>query len=162
MKCPKCKSDSIEKRNYGKRAGTGVGGGGGAAGGAASAVGGAAAGAKAGAAIGAFGGPIDVAAGASIGAIAGALAGGTVGATARSVAGRAVDKHILNNFKCLTCGHTFNEAQRLDQTCRSIMLGGHLVFVERVPLVVEDRAQRLQVSWVRVEPGRTPRFTAKS
>jgi len=114
IKCPKCKSDHIDKLNYGKRVGAAVGGVGGAAGGVAAAVGGAAAGAKAGAILGAMGGPIGVAVGVSIGtvagAIAGGLAGGTVGATAGSVAGRAIDEHVLDNFKCLSCGYKFNEA----------------------------------------------------
>jgi hypothetical protein len=111
--CPKCKSEKIDIRNYGKRVGATIGGVGGAAGGAAGALAGAAAGGEAGAFVGAFAGPVGAVAGASIGAIAGAVAvalgGGAIGATAGAAAGKVVDENILDNFKCLACSHTFNE-----------------------------------------------------
>ena len=86
--CPKCQSKKVEKLNYGKRVGATIGGLGGAAGGAATAMGGAVAGGKAGAA--------------TFGFMAGP-------AGAASVAGRAVDEHILDNYRCFACGYKFNE-----------------------------------------------------
>lgn len=105
MQCPKCNSTNIDKKNYGKRAGTVVGAGAGAVAG----WGGAAAGAKAGAAIGAFAGPIGAAAGGIFGSITGALLGGTAGGVIGSKAGEVVDENVLDNYRCLKCDFEFSK-----------------------------------------------------
>ena len=100
MKCPKCSSSKIEKRNRAKK-------------------GGAALGALAGAALAAKAAKEDakdgklafamVATGTVLGGITGALAGAGSGALAGAVAGGAIDDHILENYFCHECNYTFNE-----------------------------------------------------
>lgn len=98
MQCPNCKSDRIEKKNYGKRTGTVVG-----------AVAGAAGGAKTGAALGLVAaGPVGAVAGSIAGSIIGALTGGTTGGMIGAKAGEVVDEHVLDNYHCLNCGHDFS------------------------------------------------------
>jgi len=117
QKCPKCESTKVEKRNYATRIGATIGvaaaGFLGFIGARATVVAGAAAGAEAGAVVGAVAGPAGVAAGAATGtfagAVLGALAGTAAGATVGGTAGKAVDSFILNNYKCLSCGHAFTE-----------------------------------------------------
>jgi hypothetical protein len=101
MNCPHCKSDKIDKKNYGKKAGAVIGG-------AALAVGGwfgFEAGAEAGAVAGAVAGPLGVVVGGVVGALVGAAAGIFIGAKA----GEAVDEHILDNYHCLECGYKFSQ-----------------------------------------------------
>lgn len=42
------------------------------------------------------------------GAVLGALAGATVGCEVGASVGKEIDKHMLNNYQCLDCGHAFN------------------------------------------------------
>ena len=107
--CPKCGFRNIDTRNYGRKAGAGVGA---VAGGtlgylgmASSAFAGAKIGAKAFRATG----PAGAAVGAFAGAIIGALAGASAGATLGGKAGSAVDDNLLDNYRCLECGHTFSD-----------------------------------------------------
>lgn len=44
------------------------------------------------------------------GAVIGALIGGTTGCEVGARLGQAVDTHVLNNYRCLTCGFTFSTA----------------------------------------------------
>lgn len=113
QKCPKCESTKVEKRNYATRIGAAIGvaaaGFLGFIGTRATTVAGATAGAEAGAVVGAIAGPAGVATGTFAGAVLGALAGTAAGATVGGTAGKAVDSFILNNYKCLSCGHTFTD-----------------------------------------------------
>lgn len=105
MNCPSCNSERIDKKNYGKKVGTAVGGTAGFAGGAT----GATAGAEAGAALGIIGGPVGAIAGGFAGAIVGGLLGAVAGGFAGQKAGEMVDEHILDNYECLDCGHSFSK-----------------------------------------------------
>lgn len=107
ISCPKCSSTNIDRRNYGKRTVSTIAG-------LSGAVGGAMLGAKvAEEATDGSAGALGIIASATVGAITGAIAAAMAGATAGlalgATAGEAVDKHILDNFKCLDCNHTFNE-----------------------------------------------------
>jgi phage tail tape-measure protein len=95
--CPKCQSSNIDKKNYAKKTG--------AATGLLAGAFGAFEGAEAGAAIGLLGGPAGVVAG----GIAGVIAGGLAGLFLGGKVGAAVDEHVLNNYKCLDCEHSFSD-----------------------------------------------------
>jgi hypothetical protein len=66
----------------------------------------------AGAALGSFVPVIGTAAGAVVGGILGALTGATVGGMVGAKAGEFVDEHVLDNYKCLSCAHTFGNLNR--------------------------------------------------
>jgi hypothetical protein len=101
--CPLCRSKSIRARNYGKKAGGAVGTVAGAALGASSALGGA----ELGASIGLVAGPAGAVLGGLAGAIVGGLFGGSAGCVAGAKAGEVIDTHVLDNYCCLACDHTF-------------------------------------------------------
>ncbi len=105
--CPKCGSQNIDRRNYGKRTASVIGGAGGAVSGALLAL------KAAEEATDGEAGALALISSATLGAIAGAVAGALTGTAAGiavgSVAGQAVDEHVLDNYKCLECNHTFNE-----------------------------------------------------
>jgi len=102
--CPKCQSDQIGVRNYGKKAGAFIG----TVAGAVSV----ATGVWRGAEIGAIGGTILGPAGITVGIIAGAVLGGLTGGTAGAATGvklgEYLDTHLFNNYQCLECGHKFS------------------------------------------------------
>lgn len=104
--CPKCDSKHIDKKNYGTKGFAAVGG---AASTTALLAGGTAAGAEVGAAVGIVGGPVGIAIGTVAGGVIGAISAFAVGAGAGAIAGKAVDTYILDNLKCLDCGHKFSE-----------------------------------------------------
>ena len=103
--CPKCQSAAVETRNLARRTGGTIGLIGGAVGGIASAL----SGAETGTVIGCLAGPVGCMIGTVTGAIAGGLIGGTTGCLTGSRLGQLIDEHILANFRCLDCGHRFNE-----------------------------------------------------
>lgn len=59
-------------------------------------------------AVGVLAGPPGMVAGGVIGALVGALAGATTGGLAGAQLGDVVDQHILDNYNCLACGHSFS------------------------------------------------------
>lgn len=87
--CPNCRSSNIATVNKARKIGGAVG---------------AAIGAINGAKAGARNGMVSAIATATIGAINGGISGCIAG----SVLGATLDDEILNNFQCLSCGHTFN------------------------------------------------------
>ncbi|WP_244101862.1 hypothetical protein [Burkholderia cepacia] len=106
--CPQCDSTRIDALNVGRKAGSTLGSVAGATSGVAMAL----SGAEAGAAVGAIGGPL----GAVFGGLTGAVIAGLLGSAAGSVAGSAVggvlDDSLLDNYRCLSCGHTFGAQYR--------------------------------------------------
>ncbi|WP_224056782.1 MULTISPECIES: complement resistance protein TraT [Burkholderia] len=103
--CPRCRSIGTEPLNHATRIGGAAGTVAGAAGGVAMTL----AGAETGAAIGMLAGPIGSALGGLTGAILAGLIGGTTGCAAGAALGEAVDTHVLDNTRCLHCGHTFSQ-----------------------------------------------------
>ena len=110
--CSKCGSKNIDKRNYAKRATASIGAVTAGFGSYVTVSGGATAGGLAGARMGAHAGPVGVAAGTTVGAITGAvlgaLASGSTGAVIGAKLGELIDEHVLDNFKCCDCSHTFS------------------------------------------------------
>ncbi|MCH8532300.1 MAG: hypothetical protein LAT65_15730 [Saccharospirillum sp.] len=104
IQCPKCHSTRIGKNNYGKKTAGSIGAAGGTIGGYAATV----ASAKAGAAPGAFAGPPGIAIGGLGGLIIGALFGGAAGASVGVILGDILDENVLDNHRCLDCGHCFS------------------------------------------------------
>lgn len=95
--CPKCQSSHVEPRNLGRKTGSAVG----VLAGAAIAVTGVAvAGTIAAGPAGAVIGPVAA-------ALLRALAGGTAGCAVGAALGEVVDESILDNHRCLRCGHRF-------------------------------------------------------
>lgn len=106
--CPQCDSPHVDVLNVGRKAGSTLGSVAGATSGVAMAL----SGAEAGAAVGAIGGPL----GAVFGGLTGAVIAGLIGSAAGSVAGSAVggvlDDSLLDNYRCVSCGHTFGAQYR--------------------------------------------------
>jgi hypothetical protein len=107
LACPRCQSERIETRSYGRKAGGAIGTVAGAASGAAGAIGGAEIGATAGLIVGPIGSLLGGFAGAIIGGLIGGAAGGATGAKM----GEVVDDAVLDNYRCLACEYTFNKKQ---------------------------------------------------
>lgn len=103
--CPACGSDRIHPHHLARNAVGDVGTVTGAAAGATGAL----SGAEAGAAIGITAGPAGVAMGALVGAMMGAVIGASAGRAVGRKIGTVVDNHLLDNYECLNCGHTFNK-----------------------------------------------------
>lgn len=113
--CPKCQSDRVGKKNYGKKAAGLIGASAGTVGGYAAASAGASAGAQTGMALGLFAGPVGATVGGIGGAIIGALVGGATGASAGIVLGTVLDETVLDNHICLACDHSFaSESESFD------------------------------------------------
>ena len=87
--CPNCQSSNVATLNKARKIGGTVG---------------AAIGAINGAKAAANNGMVSVIATATMGAISGGIAGCIAGSTL----GATLDDEILDNFQCLSCGHTFN------------------------------------------------------
>ncbi len=98
--CPKCLSERIGRNNYGKKVAGVIGASAGVYGGYASAI----AGARTGAAVGAIAGPATGIGGAVIGG----LLGGVTGVSAGVILGDVLDELVLDNYRCLECGHSFS------------------------------------------------------
>jgi DNA-directed RNA polymerase subunit RPC12/RpoP len=101
--CPNCNSSRITTKNIGRKSGGFIG----SIGGAVSGATGALSGAELGATLGVTGGPIGIAIGGIAGALIGGLFGGVAGGIAGATVGEQVDTRILNNYQCLSCGHSF-------------------------------------------------------
>lgn len=100
--CPCCQSVQLERRDIARRAGGTVGLAAGAVVGTTSALGGA----EVGLAIGLAAGPLGALAGALLGGLAGAAAGCATGARL----GNVIDEQVLDNYRCLACGHRFRSS----------------------------------------------------
>lgn len=98
--CPHCQSTRTEPRHVARRIGGAVG----AAAGAGGAVAVALSGAEAGAAAGMIGGPL----GSVAGAILAGFVAGAAGCATGAAFGDTVDQKVLDNWRCLACGHTFS------------------------------------------------------
>jgi DNA-directed RNA polymerase subunit RPC12/RpoP len=105
IKCPKCQSERIDSRNYGKKAGSAIG----TVAGAISVAAGMMRGAEVGATAGMIFGPVGIPIGTIAGAILGGLIGGTAGGAVGSRLGEFIDKNIFDNYQCLACGHKFGQ-----------------------------------------------------
>lgn len=105
-RCPSCHSERIETRNLARKAGGLIGTLGGSVGGAASSL----SGAEVGMTVGVVAGPPGMVLGGLLGALIGALVGGTAGGLAGSQLGELVDDRILDNYRCLACGHCFSHS----------------------------------------------------
>ncbi|WP_233411824.1 hypothetical protein [Paraburkholderia kururiensis] len=106
LHCPRCHSRHIDTLDIGRRAGSTLGGAAGATGGVAMAL----SGAEAGALVGAIGGPVGSIFGGLAGAVIAGLIGSAAGSAAGSAVGSAIDDNLLDNYRCLSCGHTFGSA----------------------------------------------------
>ncbi|WP_232438248.1 hypothetical protein [Burkholderia ubonensis] len=102
--CPHCNSSRIGTLNIGRKAGSTIGSVAGATSGMAMAF----SGAEAGAAVGAIGGPLGSVFGGVAGAVIAGLLGSAAGCAAGSAVGAAIDENVLDNYRCMSCGHTFS------------------------------------------------------
>ncbi|MCA8209337.1 hypothetical protein [Burkholderia vietnamiensis] len=107
-RCPQCGSTRIDVLNVGRKAGSTLGSVAGATSGVAMAL----SGAEAGAAVGAIGGPLGAVFGGLTGAVIAGLLGSAAGSIAGSTVGGVLDDSLLDNYRCLSCGHTFGAQYR--------------------------------------------------
>ena len=103
-RCPHCNSSRVDTLNIGRKAGSTIGSVAGATSGMAMAF----SGAEAGAAVGAIGGPLGSVFGGLAGAVIAGLLGSAAGCAAGSAVGAAIDENVLDNYRCMSCGHTFS------------------------------------------------------
>lgn len=106
--CPQCGSTRVDVLNVGRKAGSTLGSVAGATSGVAMAL----SGAEAGAAVGAIGGPLGAVFGGLTGAVIAGLLGSAAGSIAGSTVGGVLDDSLLDNYRCLSCGHTFGAQYR--------------------------------------------------
>lgn len=105
VRCPKCGSTAVQSRNFARKAG-------GALGACLGTWGAAARGARAGALVGLrMVTPISPLSGVAA-AVLGAFAGGMAGCIAGAQLGHAIDEVVLDNYRCLSCGHRFSAEPR--------------------------------------------------
>ena len=104
--CPHCRGTNVASMNRGRKSAVMLGG---LAGGISSAAT-VWHGARLGATVGAPAGPAGALLSAVAGAILAALAGGAAGCAAGAVVGDLVDDKVLNNYRCLDCGHRFSRS----------------------------------------------------
>lgn len=107
MRCPHCQSARVDTLNVGRKAGSTIG----SVAGATSCVAMALSGAETGATVGAIGGPFGSIFGGIAGAVIAGLLGSAAGSAAGSAVGAAIDDNILDNYRCLSCGHAFGAQQ---------------------------------------------------
>ncbi|MEK6354972.1 MAG: hypothetical protein V4796_15715 [Burkholderia cenocepacia] len=106
--CPHCDSTRVEGLHVGRKFGSTIGSVAGATSGVAMAL----SGAEAGAAVGAIGGPLGAAFGGLTGAVIAGLLGSAAGSVAGSAVGSVLDDSLLDNYRCLSCGHTYGAQSR--------------------------------------------------
>ncbi|MEW9572290.1 hypothetical protein ABQJ54_11055 [Rhodanobacter sp. Si-c] len=102
--CSQCRSTHVEPRNLARHYGGAIGAIVGTTGGVAAAV--------ASAEAGVLGGPIGVLLGAAVGVVIDGIVGGATDCAAGSRLGETIDRSILHNHRCRTCGHTFGDTSR--------------------------------------------------
>lgn len=112
--CPHCRSTNVVTLNRGRKSAVMLGG---LAGGISSAAT-VWNGARIGAAVGAIAGPTGSLLSAVAGAVLAALAGGAAGCAAGAVVGDLIDDKVLNNYRCLDCGHRFSRLSTKDVMAR--------------------------------------------
>jgi hypothetical protein len=105
MKCPRCGSTHIARREVGKRTGAAVVGMSAAALGTISAM----RGAQIGMTVGVVAGPFGAATGGLLGALVAGLFAGSAGCAVGSLVGSLADTNFLDNRACLDCGHLFRD-----------------------------------------------------
>ncbi len=101
--CPRCQSERVETRNYGKKIGGALG----AAAGIGSGMALVLSGADTRAAIGSTGEATE-AGGLAQGVLA-VLRSGSVGCAAGAAFGDVIDEHVLDRYRCVECGHAFSQ-----------------------------------------------------
>jgi len=105
MKCPRCGSTHVSKREAGKRTGATVVGLSAAALGTLSAM----RGAQIGMTVGLAAGPVGAATGGLLGALVAGLFAGSAGCAVGSLIGSLADANFLDNRACHDCGHLFRD-----------------------------------------------------
>lgn len=101
--CPRCQSERVETRNYGKKIGGALG----AAAGIGSGMALVLSGVDIRAAIGSTGEGTE-ASGLAQGVLA-VLRSGSVGCAAGAAFGDVIDEHVLDRYRCVECGHAFSQ-----------------------------------------------------
>lgn len=101
--CPLCHSPRVISRNWARKAAGAIGCAAGATGGFVGAL----RGAQIGIASGLMTGPAGSTIGGIAGAVLGGLAGTAIGCEVGTSVGKTIDARMLDNFKCLECGHVF-------------------------------------------------------
>lgn len=103
--CPRCQSERIETRSYGKKIGGALG----AAAGIGSGMALVLSGADIRAASGSAADPMDAAAGGLAGGVLAVLKSGSAGCAAGAAFGDVIDEHVLDKYRCVECGHAFSQ-----------------------------------------------------
>jgi len=108
--CPKCQSKRVDIDNRARKAGGLIG----TMAGSTSAMAYALSGAETGMTVGRLVGPTGMMLGGLAGAIIAGLIGGAVGCKAGAAVGEVIDATVLNNYRCLSCGHHFSKRPYID------------------------------------------------
>ena len=103
--CPRCQSERIETRSYGKKIAGALG----AAAGIGSGMALILSGADIRAASGSAADPVDAAAGGFAGGVLAVLKSGSAGCAAGAAFGDVIDEHVLDKYRCVECGHAFSQ-----------------------------------------------------
>lgn len=103
--CPRCQSERIETRSYGKKIGGALG----AAAGIGSGMALVLSGADIRAAIGSTDDPVSTEAGGLAQGVLAILRGGSAGCAAGAAFGNVIDEHVLDRYSCVECGHAFSK-----------------------------------------------------
>lgn len=103
--CPRCQSERIETRSYGKKIGGALG----AAAGIGSGVALVLSGADIRAVSGPAADPADTVAGDLAAGVLAVFKSGSAGCTAGAAFGNVIDEHVLDRYRCVECGHAFSE-----------------------------------------------------
>lgn len=105
MLCPRCQSERIETRSYGKKIGGALG----AAAGIGSGMALVLSGADIRATSGSAADPVDAAASGLAGGVLAVLKSGSAGCAAGAAFGDVIDEHVLDKYRCVECGHAFSQ-----------------------------------------------------
>lgn len=103
--CPRCQSERIETRSYGKKIGGALG----AAAGIGSGVALVLSGADIRSAGGSATGPVDAVAGGLAQGVLAVLKSGSAGCAAGAAFGDVIDEHVLDKYRRVECGHAFSQ-----------------------------------------------------
>lgn len=103
--CPRCQSERIETRSYGKKIGGTVG----AVAGIGSGMALILSGADIRAAIGSVADPADTMASGLAGGVLAVLMSGSAGCAAGAAFGNVIDENVLDKYRCVECGHAFSQ-----------------------------------------------------
>lgn len=104
LPCPNCNSTRVTTRNRARKTVGLIGTVGGTLGGASGGL----SGFEIGTVVGIVAGPPGMVVGGVLGALFGALVAGTAGGLSGAQLGELIDRRILDNYRCLACGHTFS------------------------------------------------------